>query len=229
MVPRKQGFLLRQRIGEMIRRVSGRLDGSLAPAGAGDRIRVPHLPVRGEGAVGGGVEHPLLARAKRAGRAVRTAADDPGAGRGLQRRHCGRMVAMGVGHHDMAHRLAVDRGQQACHVPRIVRPGVDDGDRPAADDVTAGTGERHRAAVTGDDPAHERGQFGDLSGRRRLRPVECDVVAHDPVPDGWALGRALPLAEVSAPSRRSASLWPFAAFSIDGKAAARRGPSQDRT
>ena len=60
--------------------------------------------------------------------AVRALRQHQRAGRGLDRRHGRRMIAVGVGDEDMRHGLAAHRVEQRRDVRRIVGTGIDDRD-----------------------------------------------------------------------------------------------------
>ncbi len=112
VIARQKRILLLEREGEMIGRMAGRGDGRKRPARTGDRVAFPHEKIRHVLAVASGIEPVLASAALRPRRPVRSATDDRRAGRLLQRACRGRMVAMRVRHHDMAHRLAAHRVEQ---------------------------------------------------------------------------------------------------------------------
>ena len=110
--------------------------------------------------------------------AVRTFGIDGGAGRGLDRGHRRRMVAVGVGDEDRRHRLVAHGVEQGADVALVGRARIDDRDLAAADDVAhrALEGERsrivrHHAADAGHGLVHGVGGEVEVF-------VEGDVVGH---------------------------------------------------
>ena len=146
----------------------------------GERVALPHRPVRLVVAIGGGIEVADLAGAERARRTVRRAADDPRPGARPQQTRARRMVAMGVGDDDRCHGFRAEIGQQGIDMSRIVRSRIDHRDASMTDDVGAGAAGGEGAAVRRDPAAHERGQGFHLArcgkrpsrspARRRLHP-----------------------------------------------------------
>ncbi len=108
----------------------GVVTASSAPAGAGDDVAVRQHGVGTEIKIAARLEPADLAGMQRPRSPVRTFGEHRRAGRRLDRRHGGRMVAMGVGDEDVGDGLAANGTEQSRDVPRVVRPGIDDGDVP---------------------------------------------------------------------------------------------------
>ena len=121
--------------------------------------------------------------------AVRAFGQHQRAGRGLDRRHAGRMIAMGVGDEDMRHGLAAHRVEQRRAVGGIVGTGIDDRDLAAADDVAHRALEGERARVVAQDAPHAGHRLVDLV-RARARSScrrECLRPCGFPGPCGLCL------------------------------------------
>ena len=88
------------------------------------------------------------------------------AGRGLDPRRRRRMVAMGVGDEDVRHRLAAHGIEQRRDMRVIQRPGIDDGDAAAADDVAHRALERERPRIVAQEAPDAGRDLLDLAGRQ---------------------------------------------------------------
>ncbi len=86
------------------------------------------------------------------------------------------MVAVGVGHQDVANGLAFERRHQMRDMGRVGGSRIDHRDLATAHDIAAGSREREGTAVVGDEAAHEAGQLVHLLGLCRERTVERDVL-----------------------------------------------------
>src|SRR5204863_2368408 len=105
------------------------------PAATLDDIAMGDPDIGREVAVGAGLRVVLLALETRARGTMRAFGIDRRAGRLLEPRGVRRMVAVGVGDEDMAHRLAADSIEQRSRMRLVVRTGIDDRDVALADDV----------------------------------------------------------------------------------------------
>src|SRR5260221_12713053 len=121
-------------------------------AGGGPRLDRParasnDLTV-GERAVGlelrlvTGVEPRRLADIERTRGAMGSFGENDGAGRGLEPRHRGGMIAMGVGDENVGDGFPANGLEKRGDMRGIERPGIDDGDLSAADDIGDGPLER---------------------------------------------------------------------------------------
>src|SRR5262249_37234172 len=133
--------------GEMIGGVAGRGDGFEPPALPLDDIAVLHDYIGLEIAVGAGLRIVLLALEALPRGAVRTFSIDRRAGRRLDTRRVRRVVAMGVRHQDMRHRLALDGIEQRPGMRLVIGTGIDDRDVASAYDVADSAGEGERARI----------------------------------------------------------------------------------
>jgi len=88
------------------------------------------------------------------------------------------MVAMGVGDEDRRHRLVTHGIEQRTDVTRIVRPRVNDGNAPAANDVAERALEGEWTGIIGHDPAHAGHHFVHRVGLEVESLVERNVVGH---------------------------------------------------
>ena len=121
--------------------------------------------------------------------AVRAFGIDGGAGRRLDRRHGRRVVAVGVGDEDRRHRLVAHGIEQRADVALIGRPGVDDGDLAAADDVAERALEGERPRIISHHAADARHRLVHRVGGEIEIFVEGDVVGHDSRAHGGCGGR----------------------------------------
>ncbi len=136
----------------------------MRPAVAADHLAVGERAVGPEVGVVGGFEPRPVADMQRARGAMRAFGQNQRAGRRLDRRHAGRMVAVGVGDENMRDGLAAHRVEQRRAVHGIVGAGIDDGDFAAADDVAHRALEGERARIVAQTAAARR-----ASARRRVR------------------------------------------------------------
>ncbi len=148
------------------------------PAVAGHDLAVLERDVGLEIAVAAGIERVVLADMQRPRGAMRPLGIDSGAGCRLDGRHRRRMVAVGVGDEDRGHRLVAHGLEQRADMGGIVRPGIDDGDLAAADDVAHRPLEgersrivRHHAADAGHRLVHRVGGEIEIF-------IEGNVVGH---------------------------------------------------
>jgi hypothetical protein len=88
------------------------------------------------------------------------------------------VVAVRVRDDDCADALAPHCREQVGEVGPVRRPGVNDRDLAASDDVGAGSLECERARISGHDAPHERAYLNDPSGFRREVEVEREIVSH---------------------------------------------------
>ena len=162
----------------MIGGVAGRRHRLHGPAVAADRIAILERGVGTKVHVGRGVEPARVADVQRARQPVRPFGKNRGAGRGLDLRHGGRMVAMGVRDENVGHGLAAHRIEQRSHMGVVVRAGIDDRDFAAPEDVAHRALESERPRVVGDDCPHIRRHLFGGVGHKIERLIEWDVVAH---------------------------------------------------
>jgi hypothetical protein len=88
------------------------------------------------------------------------------------------VIAVRVGDEDVRNSLALRGLQQRVEMNGIVRAGIDDGNFAVPDDLAARSGEGERAAIPGDDSAHQWAYLHHLAGCGGRVSLEGDVVRH---------------------------------------------------
>jgi hypothetical protein len=132
--------------------VAGRVHGLERPVLTGYDVAVAQAPVGLEAEVEPGIEGLAICGLNPW---VTSIGKDRGGGDRLQALSKRRVVAMAMGDHDVAHRLAADRRKERLEMIVVVRAGVDDRHVAVADDVADRSGERVRAGVAAHDAAHQ--------------------------------------------------------------------------
>ncbi len=178
VVTREQqpGFLEGER--HVIGGVAGRrhrLDGE---AVAGNHLAIGERTVGTEIGIVAGIEARGFSHVERPRGTVRPFRQHQRAGRGLDRRHRWRMVAVGMGDENMRHRLAAHGIEQRSDVRLVEWTRIDDGDLSLAHDVGDCALERERTRIVGEHAAHARQHLLDRVGRELEALVEWNVVAH---------------------------------------------------
>ena len=157
MVAREQQARTAQRVGHVVCGVTRGGDRFERPVCAFDDLAVGEPVVRPELHIAAGIEPLGFADVQLARGAVRPLRQHDRAGRGLDRTYGRRMIAVGVRDQDMGDGFTAHGIKQRLHMRRIVRPGIDDRDFAAADDVTHRALEGERARIVGEDAAQPVG------------------------------------------------------------------------
>ena len=110
--------------------------------------------------------------------AVRSFGQNQGPGRRLDPGDRGGMIAVSVRHENMGDGFTAHGVEQGGDVRLVERPGIDDRDLAAADDVGHRSFEREWSGVVGEYPPHARRGLRHGFGRQVEAPVEGNVVAH---------------------------------------------------
>jgi hypothetical protein len=134
------------------------------PAGAFDGLAIAHFDIGHEVAIGPGFRIVLFALVARPRRPMRAFGVNGGAGGSLDPRGVRRMVAVGMGDHDMGHGLPAHRIQQRRGMGLVVRTGIDDRDLALAYDVTHRAAEGERARIIAENPPHPGADQIDHAG-----------------------------------------------------------------
>ena len=145
------------------------------------RFAVGQRAVGPEVGVVGGFHPRPVADMERPRRPVRAFGQNQRAGRGLDRRHAGRMIAVGVGDENMRDGLAAHRIEQRRAVGGVLGTGIDDRDFAAADDVAHRALEGERARIVAQKPPHAGHRLVDAAGDELEILVVWDVFSHGPV------------------------------------------------
>jgi hypothetical protein len=179
VVAGEQRVLLRKAKAQVVRRVTGRLDGLQCPTGSLDDVAFPHFPIGPVLEVAGAFHRIRFALTQWPRAAVRPAADDRRSRVCLESACSRGVVAVCVRDDYCADALALRSREQVREVGPVCRAGVNDRDLAPSDDVGAGSLEGERARIAGHDATHERAHLHDPAGLRREVEVEGEIVSHD--------------------------------------------------
>jgi hypothetical protein len=174
----EQEIGLPERKRHMVGGVAGRrhrLDGPTRPS---DDIAIGKRAVGPELGIVACIHARGLADVERSRGTVRAFGQHQGPGRRLDWRHCGGVVAMGVGDENMRDRFPPHGVEERSNVGLVERTGIDDGDLPSTDDIGDGPLEREWPGVVGEQPPHARHDLLHRFGGKLEAAIKRDVGAH---------------------------------------------------
>ena len=178
MIAREQQIGLLERESHVVCGVAGRRDRLDGEAPAGNDLAVGQRAIGPELGVVAGIEARRLADIEGTRGAVRSFGQNQGPGRRLDPGDRGGMIAVSVRHENMGDGFTAHGVEQGGDVRLVERPGIDDRDLAAADDVGHRSFEREWSGIVGEYPPHARRGLRHGFGRQVEAPVEGNVVAH---------------------------------------------------
>src|SRR2546423_15275361 len=147
-----------------------------APSIAGDNVGINKLEIGMEFAIPTSIKTRRFIEVEVACGAMRTLTEGWRARRGFDPLRRGRVVAMSMRDQDMRDRLVPNRIEERLDMRFVKRPGINDGNAIAADNVADPSLERERSWLVAQQPAHARKAFLDLATSKVDALVESDIV-----------------------------------------------------
>src|SRR2546423_4046681 len=149
-----------------------------APSIASDDVGINKLEIGMEFAIPTSIKTRRFIQVEVACGAMRALTEGWRARRGFDALRGGRVVAMSMRDQDMRDRLVPNRIDERLDMRFVKRPGINDGNAIAADNVADRSLERERSWIVAQQPAHPRIDFLNLSRSKVEELVEWDIVPH---------------------------------------------------